>query len=64
MTGNNCLLDSNIIIDLLNNDARIATNLDKVPVVYVPVIVEGELLHGALHSANHQTSVKVQVVSD
>lgn len=52
MTGNKCLLDSNVIVDLMSNDTAISYALNKVDLVYVPVIVKGELEYGALYSAN------------
>ena len=44
------LLDTNIIIALLEGDEAVLSNLDRVPEVFVPAIVLGELFFGAAKS--------------
>ena len=49
MNGN-YLLDSNIVIDIFRGDPEIISRVRKINVVYVPVIVVGELYFGAYKS--------------
>jgi len=44
------LLDTNIIIALLEGEAQVISNLDRAPEVFVPAIVLGELFFGAAKS--------------
>ena len=44
------LLDTNIVIALLNGDDAVLSNLDKVPEVFIPAVVFGELFFGAAKS--------------
>ena len=41
------LLDSNIVIALLQGDDVVLSNLDRAPEVFIPAIVIGELFFGA-----------------
>lgn len=52
MAGNNCFLDTNIIIALLNGEDSLATKLDSYKAVFVSSIVVGELYYGAYSSIN------------
>ena len=52
MTGNNCLLDTSIIIHAFKRNNTIAGKLDEMSEVYVPVVVIGELFYGAYRSAD------------
>lgn len=52
MTGNKCLLDTNVIIHLFKRHNTIAGQLDRMSEVYVPVAVIGELFYGAYRSAD------------
>jgi tRNA(fMet)-specific endonuclease VapC len=44
------LLDTNIIIALLNGDEAVLTNLVQAPEVFIPAIAPGELFFGAAKS--------------
>jgi tRNA(fMet)-specific endonuclease VapC len=44
------LLDTNIVIALLEGDEAVLSNLDTAPEVFVPAIVLGELFFGAAKS--------------
>ncbi|MBO9632460.1 MAG: type II toxin-antitoxin system VapC family toxin [Chitinophagaceae bacterium] len=54
MTGNNVLLDTNVVIDLFKGDQQILAFLEKQQTVYIPSAVLGELYLGAYRSANEQ----------
>ena len=45
------LLDSNIVIALLQGDDVVLSNLDRAPEVFIPAVVLGELFFGAAKSA-------------
>lgn len=49
ITMNGKLLDTNIIIRIINGDEKVAVLLDSIAVdeVYIPTIVYGELMYGA-----------------
>lgn len=51
MTGNNCLLDTSVIIHAFK-DSSITKKLDDFTEVFVPLIAVGELYYGAYRSAN------------
>src|ERR1035438_9019195 len=44
------LLDTNIVIALLEGDATVLSNLDRAPEVFIPAVVLGELFFGAAKS--------------
>ena len=44
------LLDTNIVIALLDGDDAVLTHLDRAPEVFVPAVVVGELFFGASKS--------------
>ncbi len=50
MTGNNILLDTNIVSALLKGKVSIANQIDQSEEIYIPVIVIGELYYGAEYS--------------
>ena len=52
ITMNGKLLDTNIIIRIINGDEKVAVLLDSIAVdeVYIPTIVYGELMYGAERS--------------
>jgi tRNA(fMet)-specific endonuclease VapC len=54
MTGNNILLDINIVIDLFKGDKKIVAYLDEQQTVYIATAALGELYLGAYRSANEQ----------
>jgi len=62
MTGSNCLLDTNIIIQLFNGDTAIAKKLDALSTVYIPSIVAGELFYGA-HASEAKTKNLKKIIS-
>ena len=47
MTGNNYLLDTNIISALFKGEPSVGLNIDKADNVFIPVISIGELYFGA-----------------
>lgn len=63
MTGNNFLLDTNIVVDWLNGDSSIANKVDKAAAVYLPAIVVGELYYGAMYSSHVQKNIsKIKIL--
>jgi len=50
-SGSKYLLDTNIIIALLEGDEGVMRNLDQVGEVFIPAIVAGELFFGAAKSS-------------
>lgn len=54
MIGNKFLLDTNIIVDLLNGEVSIADKIDKAKEIHIPIIVIGELYYGALYPTHVQ----------
>ena len=57
MTGNSCLLDTSVIIHAFKSNGSIGARLDSFSEVYVPVVVEGELLYGAYKSGNQEKHI-------
>ena len=51
-------LDTNIAIRILNNDTVVIKKIARIPVLYLPVTVEGELLFGALNSGKSIKNLK------
>lgn len=63
MTGNNFLLDTNIVVAWLNGDSSIANKVDKAAAVYIPIIVVGELYYGAMYSTQVQKNIsKIKIL--
>jgi len=55
------LLDTNIVIALLEGEEAVLLNLDQAPEVFVPAIVFGELFFGAAKSSRpHENSAKLE----
>jgi len=55
------LLDTNIIIALLEGDAAVLSNLDYAPEVFIPIIAVGELFFGAAKSSRpEENTAKVE----
>jgi tRNA(fMet)-specific endonuclease VapC len=55
------LLDTNIVIALLEGDDAVLSNLDQPPEVFIPAIVVGELFFGAPKSGRpSENSAKVE----
>ena len=58
MTGNNILLDTNIISAWLKGESGIADKLDETEGVYIPAIVAGELHYGAQYSTHVERNIQ------
>src|ERR1019366_445605 len=55
------LLDTNIVIALLEGDATVLSNLDQAPEVFIPAVVLGELFFGAAKSGRpSENTAKVE----
>jgi tRNA(fMet)-specific endonuclease VapC len=54
MSGGKFLLDSNIVSAWLKGEKKVADEIDKATVVYIPIIVNGELYYGANYSTQVQ----------
>src|SRR5260370_42657604 len=55
------LLDTNIVIALLEGDNAVLSNLDHAPEVFIPAIVVGELFFGAAKSGRpSENTAKVE----
>lgn len=52
------LLDTNVIIALLNRDEAVARHFRRDPEAYLPVIAVGELYYGARRSARVEANVR------
>lgn len=52
MTGNNCLLDTSIIIHAFKSTNNVSERLDAIAEIYVPLTAIGELYYGAFKSSN------------
>lgn len=60
-TGSRFLLDTNIIIALLEGDETLLSNLDRVTEVFIPSIALGELFFGAAKSGPpNETTARVE----
>lgn len=58
MTGNNILLDSNIVIELFKGNAAVMDKFETVTIVNIPFIVLGELYLGAYRSSDAQKHIR------
>jgi len=58
MSGKNYFLDTNIVVPFLNGEHTILTNIRKLEVVHIPVIVLGELYYGAKKSSRFQENIE------
>ncbi len=55
------LLDTNIVIALLEGDDGVLSHLDRVPEIFIPAIVLGELFFGAAKSGRpSENTAKVE----
>ena len=59
MTGNNYLLDSNIIIEIFDGNKAIADKINNLPTFYIPAIVLGELYVGINRVTNKAKHLKM-----
>lgn len=57
MTGSKILLDTNIVTAWLKGEPAIVQRIDKATEVYLPVIVAGELMYGAMYSSKVQKNL-------
>jgi Predicted nucleic acid-binding protein, contains PIN domain len=65
MTGNKFLLDTNIISGWLKGESELADKIDKAEVVYIPIIVIGELYYGAAFSTQvARNTANVKALTD
>ncbi len=55
--GGRFLLDTNVVIALLEGDSTVLVMLDSASEVFIPAIVLGELFFGATKSARHAENV-------
>jgi tRNA(fMet)-specific endonuclease VapC len=58
MPGNNCLLDTNIVIEVFNGNTSIADRIDNYSDVYISTIALGELLVGMNRVTNKSKHTK------
>lgn len=58
MTGNNILLDTNIVIELFKGNPAITAFLETQQIVDIPFAVLGELYLGAYRSSNPKKHIK------
>jgi tRNA(fMet)-specific endonuclease VapC len=60
------VIDTNVIIKMLNNDEAAISLLSGIEQAYLPVTVVGELYYGAMRSSHKQENMAVfqQVISD
>ena len=58
MTGSLVVVDTNVVVALLNGDTAIASWLASFPTLCVPIPVVGELLFGALNSSRSAENLK------
>jgi tRNA(fMet)-specific endonuclease VapC len=58
MTGNDFLLDTNIVIELFKGNPDIVKSLETTQSVTIPFAVLGELYLGAYRSSNSQKHIK------
>ena len=58
MSGNNVLLDTNIISAWLKGESEIADKLDQSEGVYIPAIAVGELHYGAQYSTHVERNIQ------
>ena len=57
MTGNNYLLDTNIVSSWLEDESIIADKIDNADSVFIPVIVIGEMYYGAQYSTKVEHNI-------
>ncbi len=58
MTGNNCLLDTSIVLHVFKQNKQIAARLNTFTEVFIPLIVIGELYYGAYASADPERHIQ------
>ena len=58
MSGKNYFLDTNIVVPFLNGESTILTNIRKLEVIHIPVIVLGELYYGAKKSSRFRENIE------
>ncbi len=64
-TAGRLLLDTNIVVGLINGDAAVLSRVAATDEVFVPSIVLGELYYGAFRSARaSQNAARVDALAD
>lgn len=58
MTGNNYLLDTNIVSAWLEDESVIADKIDNSDNVFIPIVVIGEMYYGAQYSTKVEYNIK------
>ena len=58
MTGNNILLDTNIVIELFKGNTSVTSSIENHPSVNIPFAVLGELYLGAYRSSNPKKHIE------
>ena len=58
MTGNNYLLDTNIVSAWLEDESTVADKMDSAVNISIPVIVIGEMYYGAQYSARVEHNIR------
>jgi tRNA(fMet)-specific endonuclease VapC len=58
MTGNNILLDTNIVIELFKGNVSVSRQLESYPNVAIPFAVLGELYLGVYRSSDPKKHIK------
>lgn len=58
MTGNNYLLDTNIITAWLKGETQVADRIDAANDISIPIIVIGELYYGAAFSKHVKKNIE------
>jgi len=53
------IIDTNIAIKLLNGDTKVSSELVKYKILFLPIIVCGELLYGAINSSRSEQNLEI-----
>jgi tRNA(fMet)-specific endonuclease VapC len=59
MTGNNILLDTNIVIEVFEGNKNIADKIHQLPAFYISSVVLGELFIGINRVSNKAKHLKI-----
>ncbi len=58
MSGSSFLLDTNIVIDFFGNDQKIRSEMERLAIVSIPLIVLAELYAGAFSSNRQEKNIR------
>ena len=58
MTGNNLILDTNVVIDYFKHHPHVTGIINRAETIYLPVTVIGELYFGAYRSQRPEAKIK------